>query len=289
MRRAIPTSASTARQQTQAPRVGPAGRMSLADHLRELRNRTLICLVVGLVAVGACYYFWQPLYDLMRAPYCDTTLGRHNCDLYALGVLEQFQVRMRVAVVAGIVVSAPVWLFHIGRYITPALHRHERRYALGFLAGGVVLFGAGVVSAYLTMARGLEIFLDAGGGHVVPLITVQSYLSFMSLLLLAFGLAFQFPLVVMFLNLTGTLSSQRMRSSRRGVIFALMLVCAVLVPTTDPFTFLAVALPLVVLYELCIIAATVRDKVVAGKARGRDAQHAELLAELGLEEVSAGL
>lgn len=272
-----------------AVEVGPGGRMSLVEHLRELRNRVLISAAAIVVGIGVSYYFWEPIYDFLRAPYCSTTLGKRNCNLYALGIFEQFQVRVRIAILAGILLASPVWIFHIGRYITPGLHRHERRYAVAFMAAGMTLFSAGVAMAYLTVSRGLDIFLSVGGGHVVPLVTIQSYLSFITLLLLAFGAAFEFPLIVMFLNITGALSASRMRKSRRGVFFGLMLVSSILVPTTDPFTFLAMALPLYLLYEACVLAARVRERRGVRKQRELDAFEASLAAELGLTDLSAGL
>lgn len=263
--------------------------MALVDHLRELRNRLLYSLAAIVVGICVSYYYWEPIYEFLRAPYCGTGPGRKGCNLYSLGIFDQFQVRMRVSILAGILASSPVWIFHIGRYLTPALHRNERRYAVGFMVAGFALFGAGVAMAYLTVERGLEIFLSIGGGHVIPLVTVQAYLSFITLLLLVFGIAFEFPLVVMFLNLTGALSSTTMRKARRGVIFGLMLVSAILVPTTDPFTFLAMALPLSVLYELCIVAARIRDRKQIKQQNELDAFEASLAAELGLSDLSSHL
>ncbi len=268
--------------------VGPGGRMTLVDHLRELRNRLLISLAAILIGITVAYVLWEPIYDFLRAPYCQVN-DQDECNLYALGIFDQFQVRMRVAFLGGALLSSPVWIFHIGRFITPALHRNERRYAIAFTTSGLVLFGAGVTLAYLTVARGLEIFLSIGGEHVVPLLSVQSYLSFITVLLLAFGIAFEFPLVVVFLNLTGALSATRMRSSRRGVFFGLFAVSAILVPTTDPFTFLVMALPMCLLYEVCIVLARVREKRQKKATSELDAFEDGLAAELGLVDLSSGL
>ncbi len=253
-------------------------RMSLVEHLRELRRRVLVSVLAYLAGVVAAYALWEPIYEFLRQPYCATSVGHNSCDLYVLGVFHPFQVRMRIAFLAGAVISAPVWTFQLGRFITPALHRHEKRYAAAFSASGLVLFFAGVAMAYLTVAHGLQLFLEAGGSHVLPLVTVQSYLGFMTLLMLAFGLAFQFPLVVLLLNVTGVLSADRMRQHRRTAVFLVLLVSAVLVPTTDPFTFLAMGVPLALLYEVCIVIARVRE-------RRRRSQ----LEPFDLEDLSAGL
>lgn len=263
--------------------------MSLAQHLRELRYRLLVSAAAFAVAVVAAYVLWEPIFDFLRQPYCGTTRGAKSCDLYALGIFDQFTVRMRVALIGGAVLSSPVWVFHLGRFLTPALHRNERRYALGFMAAGLVLFSAGVAMAYFTVARGLDLFLSIGGDSVVPLVTVQSYLGFVTVMMLGFGAAFQFPLVVMFLNVTGALSADRMRSSRRVVIFGTFVVTSILVPTTDPFTFLAMAVPLVVLYEVCIVIARVRERRSSSRTRELDAFEAELAAQAGLVDLSSHL
>lgn len=234
--------------------------MALIEHLRELRTRVAVSAISYLVGVGVAYAMWEPIYAFLRQPYCATSVGSKSCDLYVLGVFDPFQIRMRVAFLAGAVISAPVWTFQLGRFITPALHRKEKRYAAAFSITGLALFAGGVAMAYLTVAHGLQLFLEVGGSHVLPLVTLQSYLGFLTLLMLAFGLAFQFPLVVLFLNLVGILSADRMRRSRRTALFVVLLVSAILVPTTDPFTFLAMGLPLAVLYELCIVIARTRER-----------------------------
>lgn len=263
--------------------------MTLVHHLRELRYRLLVSLAAFVVGVAVAYVFWEPIYDFLRQPYCSTAPGKKSCDLYTFGIFDQFQVRTRVAFLAGAVLSAPVWTFHIGRFITPGLHRNERRYALLFMAAGMVLFSAGVAMAYFTVARGLELFLSVGGGHVVPLVTLNSYLSFLTLLLLAFGLAFEFPLLVLFLNVTGVVSSASMRKHRRHVIFGIFIISAILVPTTDPFTFLAMGVPMAALYEACILIARIRDRKRVRQTNELDAFEASLYAELGLTNVSAEL
>ncbi len=263
--------------------------MTLVQHLRELRFRLVVSALSIAVGVGVAYALWQPIYDFLRQPYCGTSIGRHNCNLYALGIFDQFHVRLRVAILGGVLLSAPVWLYHLARFITPALYRRERRYATGFFLAALVLFAAGATMAYLTVSRGLDIFLGIGGGHVVAILSVQSYLSFITVLLFVFGIAFEFPLVVLFLNLTGVLSGDRMRASRRGVVFGLFIVSAILTPTTDPFTFLAMAIPLAVLYEGCILVARGRERAGKRQRRELDALHAELAAEVGLADLSAGL
>ena len=236
------------------------GRMSLVDHLRELRYRLFVSLLSIFVAGVVVFVFWEPVYDFLRQPYCDTTVGREDCGLYAFGPFEQFKVRLRVAAIGGVIASSPVWLYQIGAFITPALHRKEKRYAAGFLFASLTLFLVGAVFAYLTIARGLDFLLSIGGGDVITLVSIQSYLSFVTLCLIAFGIAFEFPVVVTFLNFVGVFPSQKMRSWRRGMAVAIFAVSALITPSQDPFTFVFMAVPLVALYEVCILIARLRER-----------------------------
>jgi len=247
-----------------APR--PAdGRMPLVEHLRELRRRLSWAALAYAVAVAITYAFWSPVFDLLRHPYCGV-VGPGRCNLYSFGIFDQFQVRMRVAFIGGAVLSAPVWLYQLGAFITPALHRKERRYAAGFLLAALVFFALGAGFAYLTLSHGLSLLLHVAGSHIMILTSLKEYLSFVSLILLLFGLAFEFPVVIVFLNVVGVLSVARMRAWRRGMIVGLFFAAAVLTPSTDPFTFLALGVPLVVLYELCILLARLRERTARRRA-----------------------
>jgi sec-independent protein translocase protein TatC len=265
--------------------------MSLAEHLYELRNRlakSLLAIALGMVVVGLVFY--QPVFDFLREPYCrtaerlaergQTAIESNACSLFVRDIFAQFQVRLRVAGIVGTVVAAPVWLYQLGAFITPALHRREKRYAAAFLVGSLVLFSTGAVFAYLTMDKGLYFLLTVGGEGLVTLPDLQSYLSFVSLTLFSFGIAFLFPVVLVFLNLTGALSARRMGGMWRPMIAGIAFMSAVLTPSTDPITFVAMAVPVSLLYLLCIGIAWVVD-------RGRRRRRAEDgLEELGDDETS---
>ncbi len=250
------------------------GRMSLVEHLYELRSRLAKSLIAVFVCLVVVFVFWQPVYDFLRQPYCQTTPGRVNCDLVALGIFDQFKVRLRVSFLGGIVAASPVWLYQLGAFITPALHRKERRYAGSFLAASLTLFLTGAVFAYLTVARGLEFLLQVGGGDVITLVNVQDYLSFVTLCLLAFGIAFEFPVIVLFLHFVGVLSSRQMRSARRGTVLGIFVAAALITPSQDPFTFCFMAVPLWLLYEACILVARLRER--AQRRRAAQEKHERL-------------
>ncbi len=253
--------------------------MPLVEHLYELRNRlgkALLAIAVGMALVG--FVFYQPVFDFIRAPYCRTPAAGANCALYVRDIFGQFQVRLRVAGIAGTVFTAPIWLYQLGAFITPALHRRERRYAAVFMIASLALFSAGVVCAYLTMDKGLQFLLTVGGEGLVSLPDLQSYLGFATITLLAFGFSFLFPVVLVFLNLIGILPGAQMRKMWRGMIVGIAMFTAVITPSTDPFTFFAMAIPMWLLFGACILIAIPVDR---GRAR-RD----PVLEGLGDDEIS---
>ena len=250
----------------------PDGRMALVEHLRELRNRLGISLLALAVCVVVGLVFREQLFDLIKQPYCTTSVAERaavrpgQCDLFAFDVFSQFSVSLRIAFIVGVIASAPVWLYQLGAFITPGLHRHERRYAAAFLCSSLLLFTTGVAFAYLTLSRGLDFLLSFGGGEIVPLTSINSYLSFVTLTLLAFGVGFLFPVIVLFLHVLGVFPAAKMRSWRRGMVLGIAVATALITPSQDPITFLAMALPLYVLYESCILVARVRERRQRGRA-----------------------
>ncbi len=239
----------------------PDGRMSLAGHIRELRTRLLISFLaigIGMAVVGLVIY--QPVFDFLREPYCRTQVAGPHCNLYVHDIFTQFSVRLRIAGIGGVVLAAPVWLYELGAFITPGLHRKERRYAAGFLGASLVLFAIGVTFAYLTIDKGLQFLLSVGGDKLVPLTDLSSYLSFVVLTLVAFGAAFLFPVVLVFLNMLGVLSARRMGGMWRPMVAGIAFMSAVLTPSTDPITFLAMALPVTMLYGLSVGIAWLADR-----------------------------
>lgn len=256
--------------------------MPLVAHLREFRNRMGWSILSIFVGVVVAFIFWEPIFEFLRQPYekvvatgavGDGLPGFQNDQLYTFGPFEQFAVRLRVSFIAGVVCTSPMWLYQFGAFITPALHRKERRYAAGFLAAALVLFGAGCTMAYLTIDRGLQFLLNVGGEDISTALNVQAYLNFVTLTLLAFGISFLFPLVVAFLNLVGLFPAQKMRSWRRGMFVGIFAAAAVVTPSQDPFTFVFLSIPLYGLYEVVIVFARVRERrKVAQLANDPDAQ-----------------
>lgn len=244
--------------------------MALVDHLRELRLRLGLSALAVLAGMVVVFVLWEPVLDFLKQPYCDTDAGaRQDCELVSIGVFDQFKTRLRVAGIGGAVLAAPVWLYQVGAFITPALHRNEKKYAAGFLAASLAFFGIGTVFAYLTLSQGLDFLLSIGGEGVITLTSIQAYLSFVTLALLAFGVAFEFPVVVTFLNMVGAFPLETMKRVRRYMYVGIFAASAVITPSQDPFTFVIMAVPICFLYEGCIALARLREKA-ARRRRAAD-------------------
>jgi sec-independent protein translocase protein TatC len=247
----------------------PADRMSLVRHLRELRRRLIIVLVIVAVGAIAGWYFYDPIMVLLERPYCsispkyrfDGTGGQ--CVLVYHGALDGFTTRLKVAVLAGVVFTGPLWLYQIWAFIAPGLHKKERRYTVTFVAASTVLFAAGGMLADLVLRKGLSVLLAQSGANVQAMLTVNSYLSFVIAMVVTFGLAFELPLLIVMANLTGILSGRMLKKSQRVSIFLIFVFAAIATPSSDPFTMCAMAVPLVVLFEAAVLFAVLHDRRAA--------------------------
>jgi sec-independent protein translocase protein TatC len=247
--------------------------MSVLDHLRELRRRLII--IVLFVAAGAVlgWYLYGPVIHFLERPYCSVNY-RHrfpgndpkHCDLIYTGVLDGFTTRLKVAFIAGAVFTAPLWLYQLWAFITPGLRKQERKYSIIFILLSTVLFVAGMGLAYVVLTKGLSVVIGAAGSGTQALLTVNSYLSFVTLMLVVFGAAFELPLLVVMANLAGALPAKLLKRTQRVAVFLIFLFAAVATPSTDPFTMCAMAIPMVVLFEGAVLFAVVHDR---RKARRR--------------------
>ena len=250
------------------PRHPDDSRMTLVEHLVELRSRMVKSAAALVVGVIVAYVFFPRIFEFLQQPYCDIParhrLGGEDCRLLVTGVLDQFLVRMKVSLMTGTLLSSPVWLWQLWAFITPGLHPRERKWAVPFVTASLVLFAAGAAFSYLTLQNGLGFLLGIGGEGVTSLLTVDKYLSFVTLMLLAFGVSFEFPILMIFLNIVGLTPTPKLRKWRRSMYFGLSVFAAVITPSQDPFTFLLMWVPLCLFYEFAILFGRLRDK-----ARGR--------------------
>lgn len=245
------------------------GSMSLIAHLRELRNRIGWALLGIAIGTIVAFIFYDEILAFLKAPYCNLPVEKRGelsvsadgeCTLLLLDVLSNLTLRLKVAFIAGLVLSSPWWLYQLWAFITPGLKRNEKRYALSFVAASTLLFAAGCALAYLTLANGLELLLGLSGEGITPVLGATEYLGFIMQLLLTFGVAFEVPLLCVMLNIVGIVSYDLLKRSRRWLIFLTFLLAAFITPTTDPFTMLALAIPMAILFEGAIQFTRFNDK-----------------------------
>lgn len=229
------------------------GRMTLVEHLAELRYRLIVSLVA--VAAGAVVAFaaYSSILGVLLDPYCEILPPGRDCTLVIRDPLEGFATRLRVAGWAGLVLASPVVLWQLWRFVTPGLHPKEKRYAVPFVVTSIVLFLCGGALALATFPRALDFLVTVGGPDVDTLFSPAPYLRLVILMIVAFGLAFELPVVLVFLQLAGVVSSRRLASWRRYAIVIVFVVAAIVTPSQDPWTLLALALPMTLFYEAAVL------------------------------------
>jgi sec-independent protein translocase protein TatC len=248
--------------------VDPDGRMPLIEHIRELRRRVVRASLGLLVGMGIGWIFFNPVWDILQRPYNQLNpkhcLGG-KCTLVVHGIFDGFFVHIKIAFIIGALVSSPIWLYQLWAFVAPGLYRRERRWTYAFLGAAVPLFCAGGALAYLTLDKGLQIFVGLAPGDTTVLVGVQDYLGYATAMLMIFGLTFELPLFVIILNMAGVLTHERIKKSRRSLIFGIFVFAAVATPSQDPFTMLALAIPTVILFEVAEIIAWIHDKRLASR------------------------
>jgi sec-independent protein translocase protein TatC len=233
--------------------------MTLIEHLAELRHRIFVCAIAVTVGAVIMFIFFPQILHFLEGPYRDVTAGRNGCgkdgcDLIATDPLAPFLVRLKVAGYGGLALALPVVMWEIWRFVVPALHPNERRYAIPFIVAVVVLFVAGCFMAWFTVNKALEFLLVGSvGGQIQPFVTADKYLTLITLMFLAFGVAFEFPVLLVFLLLARVVNTRQLRHWRRWAILGITIFAAVITPSQDPFSLLLMAVPLYIFYEASIL------------------------------------
>lgn len=246
--------------------------MPLAEHLRELRSRLVksgLAIVVGMVVGWVTY---DTLFSWLSRPFDavveEARAQGREVTLALTGVADPFVLQMQVAAVAGVVLSAPVWLYQLWRFVTPGLHKNERRWALGFAAVATPLFAAGIALAYLVLPYGLQILFGFTPEGVENIVSVDRYLSFFLRTVLVFGVGFLVPLLLVLLNFAGVLSGARLVSWWRWIIFVVFVFAAVATPTGDPINLALLAGPILLLVVIAVGIALLNDRRRARRRTG---------------------
>ncbi len=240
----------------------PEGTMTLVEHLDELRRR--LVRSIGAIGIGsvAGWFLYGHVFTFLTNGYCDfirahprLSIGGHGrCQLAFNSVTEPFLLKLKLVTFLGLLLALPVVLYQLWRFVTPGLTSRERRYALPFVFASVVLFALGGWFALLTLPKALAFLLGfAGTARLVAVLSIAKYVSFVILLILAFGASFEFPVVLISLTMVGVLSSRKLRDWRRHAILFIAIFAAVITPSQDWFTMTAMMVPLIVFYELSIV------------------------------------
>ena len=243
------------RRKPPQPRVAT---MTMMEHLAELRDR-IIKSALAFVAISVvAFILYGPISSFILEPYCGLPPslrlgGEGSCQLAIFKPLAGFQFRLKVTALAGVLFSSPVWLYQLWAFITPGLTVREKRYALPFVLTSVSLFLLGSTFAYLALPTGLNLLLRIGGENLQAFLGAEEYLNFVGLMLLAFGVCFELPLVLFFLGLAEIVTVEGLRKQRKGALIAIVLVAAIITPSQDPYTMLVLAAPLYGFYELTIV------------------------------------
>jgi sec-independent protein translocase protein TatC len=247
-----------------APEAGDASRMTLVEHLTELRNRLVKSLLA--IAVGALvgFLFYPQIFDVLIDPYCEIDnvprLDSGECALIMRDPLGGFKLRFMIAAYAGLFIASPVVLWQIWRFVTPGLYENEKRYAVPFVLSSVALFLTGAALAFWTIPKAFEFLFSIGGDQLAPFLEPNAYLSFITFMMLAFGLGFEFPVLLVFLQMVGVLSSRQLRSWRRYAIVIIVVLVAVITPSGDPVSLAALSIPMYIFYELAIVIGRVLER-----------------------------
>lgn len=242
-----------------APAAGGDDRMTLVEHLTELRDRLIKVVLAIAVGMVVAFLLYDVIFDFLLEPYEDIANAQNALDpdrpgrLLQVDPLEGFGVRMRLAMYGGIAIAMPVILWQIWRFVTPGLYEHEKRYAIPFVVSSLVLFVLGAGLAYYTLPRALEFLVDIGGSdNFITAFAPAKYFSLITYMMLAFGIGFEFPILLVFLQLAGLVTPAQLWRGFRYAVVGITVLVAVITPSGDPISMLMLSVPMVLFYLAAI-------------------------------------
>lgn len=242
--------------------------MTLMEHLADLRNRLLVSVIVILVGTAAAFYFADELIQFLADPYCSAISGQTvqesgdgaQCEAVLNSPISHIALMLKISLYAALVGTAPVWLYQLWAFIAPGLHRNERKYAYLFIGIAAPLFLAGAVLAYFVVSHGMEFIMLLASQDFVILLNLEDYLTFFLSVMMVFGIGFEFPLIMLMLNVIGLVNAKRMLGWWRIVVVVSFIFTAVFTPTPDPFGMTALAICMLILYLAACGVAYLNDK-----------------------------
>lgn len=240
------------------------GSMTIMEHFHDLRSRLVRSVIAIVAATAISLVFAQDAISFLSQPYCDmkqSLEGREQeiCEFNLSSPISEFTLMLKVALYMGLVVSAPVWMYQLWAFIAPGLHRHERKYAYYFTTIATPLFMAGAFLAYFVVSRGMQFFMNINPNFNIT-IDLERYINFYLGVMIVFGIGFEFPLIMLMLNVVGLVTAKRMLGWWRIVVFMSFLFTAIMTPTPDPFGMTALAICMIILYMGAVGIAHLNDK-----------------------------
>jgi sec-independent protein translocase protein TatC len=252
----------------------PDDRMTLMEHLAELRSRIIKSLLAVTAGAVIVFVFYDPIVSWLAHPYFELCKQKASTcaspdKFFILGPLDGFNTRVKVSLYGGVVFALPVLLWQIWRFVTPGLHSNEKRYAVPFVLSSVALFAFGAAIAYLILPYVFD-FLIGYSGPGTAAFSPSKYVTFVSVLMVAFGIGFEFPVVLVFLQLAGVVTPKRLAGWRRQAFVLVFVVAAVGTPSGDPYSLFALAIPMYIFYEVAIVVGRLIERA-RRKAAAREA------------------
>ena len=243
---------------------GDDARMSLMAHLTELRDRLIKIVLAVVIGMLISFLLYNRIFEILLGPYkdvADSSGSITDGKLLLTDPLEGFAVRMKMAAYGGIALAMPVILWQLWRFVTPGLYAHEKKYAIPFLVSALTLFVLGAGLAYYTLPRALEFLISIGGEeNFVTAFAPSKYFTLITYMMLAFGIGFEFPILLIFLMMVGVLSVGALRKARRYAIVGICVLVAVITPSGDPISMLMLSVPMILFYEISIIVGRVMER-----------------------------
>jgi sec-independent protein translocase protein TatC len=272
------------------PAIPADGAMTLFEHLRELRYRLVVASAAIILGMILCSFFYNELFALLRHPYdlaiADLREKKPNSvtDLVNNGLTSPFTLALKIVMVGGMVLTSPIWLWQLWAFIMPGLLAKEKKWAVIFIGSATPLFLSGVAVAYIVLPKGISVLLGFTQNGITNLQDISVFLSFLLRIMVVFGIAFLIPLLVLMLNIMGLVKASQLSKYRIYVVFGTFVFGAVATPSTDPFSMLALALPMTLLFLAAEVIAHVLDR---RKAKRRLEEGDDLLVKSSVDDDKA--
>jgi sec-independent protein translocase protein TatC len=245
-------------------------RMTIFEHLAELRSRIIRSALAVLAGAVLCWILYPWILEVLLEPYCTSVANidaESGCQLLAIDPLDPLKTRISISLYGGIALAMPVLLWQIWRFIMPGLYPNERKLAVPFVTSALTLFVMGAALAYYTLPKALEFLQTIGGGDINNAYSPSKYLSLITYMMLAFGIGFEFPIILVFLQMVGVVTPQKLASWRRFAIVGIVVLVAVITPSGDPYSLALLSVPMYIFYEGAIVI----GRLMARRKRAREA------------------